>query len=128
MTIKPTDNNGRIVEGDTPWGRYSFIVEHVAFSKSLRIIDDAGNVVGSARLDAAEPKPAPAQNPDCAHRGEESGESDCATCKGSVKIKLFACTVHGTCHRSPREVAGVKSCIGCAEAQCVPQNGDLNLL
>jgi len=57
------------------------------------------------------------QNPDCANRGEESGEAYCATCKGHVKIKLFTCTVHGQCHRSPRVVEGVKSCIGCADAQ-----------
>ena len=57
----------------------------------------------------------PSQTTGCVNRGEESGESDCATCKGSVRIKLFACTVHGQCHRSPRVVAGVKSCIGCAD-------------
>ena len=92
--------------------------------KGYIVFDSSGNVTASECV----VKPAPAQNPDCANRGDESGESDCATCKGSVKIKLFTCTVHGQCHRSPREVAGVKSCIGCAEAQCGPQNGELNLL
>jgi len=48
----------------------------------------------------------PSQTPDCANRGEESGEPDCV-----------ACTVHGSCHRAPREVEGVKSCVGCADGE-----------
>jgi len=113
--IEPSSDKVRLYSQDSPIANGEAVIERGAFGKVLSIIDDAGNVVGHARLDAAAPKPKPAQNPECANRGEESGESDCATCKGSVKIKLFACTVHGTCHRSPRVVAGVKSCIGCTD-------------
>lgn len=51
----------------------------------------------------------------CIHLGEPTGAVVlCKSCKGSVKIKTFACAVHGTCTLSKR-VADVP---GCCDEKC----------
>ena len=118
MTIKPLEHGGRRIKGNGPYGHFDLTLDAGASKKQLRVLDEDGCEVGRGTIEIlGDDLSSSQQNPDCANRGEESGESDCATCKGNVRIKLFACTVHGQCHRSPREVAGVKSCIGCADAQ-----------
>lgn len=50
----------------------------------------------------------------CVHLGESTGETvGCPSCRGSVKLKLFACAIHGQC-TTGKKVAGV-ACCPCAE-------------
>lgn len=50
----------------------------------------------------------------CVYRGEATGETvGCKTCRGSVKVKLFACSVHETCTLGKR-VTGH----GCCDSRC----------
>lgn len=50
----------------------------------------------------------------CLHRGEVVGEVECSSCKGRVRIKVFACAVHGDC--TIRRVPGDRSdCDSCDE-------------
>jgi orotate phosphoribosyltransferase len=50
----------------------------------------------------------------CQHLGPELRRAPCATCSGSVQIKVFGCDLHGECAigKSPQ---GVRSCTGCAD-------------
>lgn len=50
----------------------------------------------------------------CIHLGQPTGKSvECPTCCGVVKLKLSACTVHGSCTAAKR-VDGH----GCCDAKC----------
>jgi hypothetical protein len=51
----------------------------------------------------------------CVHRGAETRRIECKSCKGTVKLKVFACAVHGECMMN-RSTKGVKQCAGCADA------------
>jgi|AGTN01.2.fsa_nt_gi hypothetical protein len=33
----------------------------------------------------------------CVHRGEQLRLQECPTCCGSVRVKVFACAIHGEC-------------------------------
>lgn len=61
-------------------------------------------------------KPPMLSHDKCVHRGEQVGKTDCKGCSGNVRIKLFACEVHGQCQRSAKEIKGAKSCVGCKDA------------
>jgi len=50
----------------------------------------------------------------CIHRGPEDRQEPCETCGGGVRIKIFACAVHGECQLDDK-IAGVKFCGGCHE-------------
>ena len=43
------------------------------------------------------PSPAKLRVVDCIHRGDELRRMDCYSCRGSVKVKVFRCEVHGEC-------------------------------
>lgn len=60
----------------------------------------------------APPRPEP-RGP-CAHRGAELRLEECATCggKGKVKIKVFACALHGECTIG-RRVGALALCQAC---------------
>lgn len=56
---------------------------------------------------------APADPFACPHRGEPVGKkSDCRTCGGRTKLKVFACSLYGECTIGPTD-AGVRNCIEC---------------
>lgn len=56
----------------------------------------------------------------CAHRGGPTGETVlCPSCAGSVRLKMFACAVHGTCTVSRRAV-GVACCVECPDRSAGP--------
>jgi hypothetical protein len=40
---------------------------------------------------------APAARLDCRHRGSALREAVCPSCRGLVRLKVFACTLHGEC-------------------------------
>ena len=50
----------------------------------------------------------------CIHRGAELRQEPCESCGGGVRIKVFACTVHGECQLDDK-IAGVKFCGTCGE-------------
>jgi hypothetical protein len=50
----------------------------------------------------------------CEHRGDLLGYQECETCRGTTKIKLFACALHGQCTLG-RKLEGIACC---APGQC----------
>lgn len=54
--------------------------------------------------------------PACPHLGAPTGETvGCKTCSGTVRLKVFGCSVHGTCTIG-KKVAGVAGCCrGCSD-------------
>lgn len=52
----------------------------------------------------------------CIHRGAVIGKVDCQSCRGMVKIKIFACPLHGSCHLS-RKPLDARACLTCGERQ-----------
>jgi hypothetical protein len=51
--------------------------------------------------------------PPCRHLGDPTGELvTCATCAGTVRLKLRACAVFTRCTEG-KAVAGVACCVGC---------------
>jgi hypothetical protein len=75
--------------------------------------DPRYRAIVDARPTRREPK-RPARDPRCVHRGGPVGEGPCMSCAGRVVVKVFACTVHGTCSidKAPE---GVRTCEGCAD-------------
>lgn len=60
--------------------------------------------------------------PPCIHLGEQTGETIlCDGCRGKVRIKLFACAVHGSClpntSKGKETTPEVPKCDGCAERE-----------
>ena len=47
----------------------------------------------------------------CIHRGEQTRTVECESCKGSVKVKVFACDEYGECTLKLPAVG--KVCYGC---------------
>lgn len=50
----------------------------------------------------------------CIHLGNERRRVDCESCSGRVKVKVFACDIHGECVIK-KHVNGLRSCRGCAD-------------
>lgn len=48
----------------------------------------------------------------CIHRGPELRQEPCETCGGGVRIKVFACAIHGECQVDDR-IRDLKSCSFC---------------
>jgi len=56
----------------------------------------------------------------CAHRGEQIEERACASCSGTVQIKIFACAKFTKCAIASRRLDGVASCPSCGERNAEP--------
>ena len=95
MLFKP-HNGGLLLAGDTPFG--AFRVEW----------DSAGKLV-SESVTILDPNRGP-----CSHRGEQIGEQKCEDCKGSVSLKIFACSIHASCTIA-KPLADVACCATCAD-------------
>jgi len=52
----------------------------------------------------------------CRHRGTEQGQADCPSCRGTVRVKVFACTLHASCTLA-RVVPGHACCESCKDYQ-----------
>jgi hypothetical protein len=50
----------------------------------------------------------------CIHRGPELRQEPCESCGAGVRIKVFACAIHGECQLDDK-IAGLKACGGCHE-------------
>jgi hypothetical protein len=51
---------------------------------------------------------------ECSARGEPTGETvPCRTCRGEIRLKVFACSKHGRCTLGNKAVDGVHLCDGC---------------
>jgi hypothetical protein len=81
--------------------------------RTVQIAPGMSNVV-------EEPKP----KPSCARLGDaDGGLIECRTCKGSVKLKTYTCSIHGVCLPNSQSPDGiVKSCIGCRDYREPPMN------
>lgn len=54
----------------------------------------------------------------CIHLGGDTGERlECGGCKGSVKIKILVCAVHGRCTLARQAGDGIACCKMCADYQ-----------
>lgn len=53
--------------------------------------------------------------PPCRHRGPAIEERACPSCRGAVRLKVFACAVHGRC-LPIRSVPGLACCAVCPDA------------
>jgi len=110
--IQPRPDSIRIYAEDSAVANGEAVVVRSALGQPLRIIDEAGIVVGHAKFEATVKRQAGAH---CTHRGEQTGERQCESCKGVVMVKVFACEIHTSCHLSPKPIEGVKMCQGCGE-------------
>ncbi|HEV3021811.1 MAG TPA: hypothetical protein VGX76_05070, partial [Pirellulales bacterium] len=54
----------------------------------------------------------PAERP-CGHMGPAVREEACATCRGNVRIKVYACTVYGECQPKGKSLPDIQPCNGC---------------
>jgi len=57
--IETNKSSLRLFAKGSDFANGEVVIDLAALSRALRIIDDAGNIVGHARLDAAVPKPPP---------------------------------------------------------------------
>ncbi len=57
----------------------------------------------------------------CIHRGPELRQEPCETC-GGVRIKIFACAVHGECQLGDK-IVGVKCCGACEDRRSPKPDG-----
>lgn len=70
---------------------------------------------GAVFWPTAPPKAAPAPPAPCLHLGEATGRTvACPSCRGSVKLKTFACALHGECTPA-KKAPGVACCVGCPD-------------
>lgn len=54
----------------------------------------------------------PPESRKCVHRGEQASEVECRTCGGSVRIKVFECSVFEKCTVG-RQVESIACCASC---------------
>lgn len=52
----------------------------------------------------------------CHHLGPSLGTEQCQSCQGTVRIKVFACAVHGKCTLA-KKLDGIACCAGCGDYQ-----------
>ncbi len=68
----------------------------------------------------ANPPRQPALIPDCRFRGPPTGEEiGCRSCGGSVRLKVFECSVHGSCTIG-KKTDGRACCKGCGQREAPP--------
>ncbi|MFO0929415.1 MAG: hypothetical protein U0736_20700 [Gemmataceae bacterium] len=60
------------------------------------------------------PVPARHAPPPCRHLGGVVGTQTCPTCTGRVRLKVFACGLHGQCLPG-RPAVGLPGCAGCLD-------------
>lgn len=71
--------------------------------------DDVASV-----LSAPKPPPPPSLiEPPCMYRGEVRREADCASCKGTVKVKVYHCSLFGECNLGTKGSGAGKACRTC---------------
>lgn len=69
----------------------------------------------------ATPRPAArSQAAPCVHLGSELRLQDCPTCRGNVRVKVFACPLHGETTLA-KPIEGLHCCDGCWDYD--PQSG-----
>lgn len=52
----------------------------------------------------------------CIHRGPELWQAPCDTCGGGVRIKVFACAIHGECQFEDK-IVEIKCCGDCVDRE-----------
>lgn len=68
---------------------------------------------GMTKVDFSQPAKRSLPVLECIHRGAEVRRAVCPSCAGTVKVIVFACSVHGECHLTEKPIEGVKKCTGC---------------
>ncbi len=64
----------------------------------------------------------------CRHLGSDTlRRVECPSCEGTVKLKVFACFVHGQCTQGGK-IDGIACCAGCVDYSNAPKNPDLTPL
>jgi hypothetical protein len=59
----------------------------------------------------------------CQHLGDKLGTQECQGCQGTVRIKLFACEVHGQCTLG-KKLDGTACCANCLDYQPSKRDAD----
>lgn len=57
----------------------------------------------------------------CIHRGNQLRTQQCSTCSGTVKVKVFACAMHGECELA-NKLKDVRRCGKCDDFQSAEMN------
>ena len=99
MRFTPTEHGGRIAHGETPYGDY-----HVHW--------DANGIVLDCRVKIRHPSDR--LNSPCRHLGALVESVACKTCKGSVRVHVHSCQVHGEATIG-RAVGDRACCRGCKD-------------
>lgn len=68
---------------------------------------------GETMLQRPSASPPPLRD-DCRHRGEELGTENCPTCRGNIRIKVFACELHERCSLQ-KALEGTACCARCGD-------------
>src|SRR5579859_1398849 len=55
----------------------------------------------------------------CIHRGEELRQQDCPSCAGTVKVKIFGCSLHTECSLG-KQLTGTACCANCHDYASEP--------
>lgn len=107
--FKTTPDGGRQAKGQSEHGTYNITLSPQANGQECHIVNKAGQRVGGCMVNFTSPL-----DGSCTHRGDHIDDAPCKTCKGSVRIKVFACSVHGSCVID-RAVDGHTRCAGCGD-------------
>jgi hypothetical protein len=59
----------------------------------------------------------------CQYLGSLDSEKECDSCQGKVRIKLFACAVHGQCSIG-KALHGIATCSSCQDYSPNKRDGD----
>lgn len=95
-----------------------------AIGKTCRIIDEDGSDQGWIewkRRPANEQTSRPqVRRKRCVHRGECTEQVPCRGCKGNVRIKVFDCSIFGSCTIGRRIDLQTACCLECAKYEAEP--------
>lgn len=95
----PTSSGGRVITGDTPYGRF-------------RVEWDADGQLVSEWIEMRSPETR--ENTPCRHRGGSVGSVECESCSGKVSVKVFGCELHGRATIRQR-IDGAACCQTCPD-------------
>lgn len=110
-----------IIDDDTELGSCRFNVPHHFADKRYVHADAIWSPLPTLAATPNRPKViAQPVNLDCSHRGELIDRVHCKSCRGFVRVKVYACTIHGRCTLGG-EIESARSCIGCGDRTVISE-------
>jgi hypothetical protein len=86
---------------------------YCACGRVFRSVDDSDDLNGRSSDEIITALSLAPESP-CIHRGESTRSVECNSCRGRVRVKVFACSVHGECTIKKR-AGELKTCLGCVD-------------